>query len=232
MQPLDLSDPVSVLVVLALVYLVVNAKPWRILTPEILRRSSMEIEQRSTQAEADYIRLQRLQADLHRLGGELDKLSREEIEAQLAAFESQVALEQEAMKRGGAALSDETRGALYYGSLFLLALFAVAATAMYFGGRWVLSWFAQIDLSIITNAFAQVQEAVHSGRGAELLNYIMGAIVAVMLGTFLVAVVVLLFTPSKPANRQRLAAADNIVKTFIGFFIGLMTAFVKQALGG
>jgi hypothetical protein len=41
-----------------------------------------------------------------------------------------------------------------------------------------------------------------------------------------------LFIPDIPANASRRAAANDIVKTFGGFFIGVLTSFLKQATGG
>jgi hypothetical protein len=48
-----------------------------------------------------------------------------------------------------------------------------------------------------------------------------------MILSFSVSVVALLVLQNKPENERRIAAADNIVKTFGGFFIEFATSLLN-----
>lgn len=57
------------------------------------------------------------------------------------------------------------------------------------------------------------------------------AILLVLLLVFLCAVIASLVLKDVPENVSRRTAANDIVKTFGGFFIGVLTSFLKQAIG-
>jgi hypothetical protein len=63
------------------------------------------------------------------------------------------------------------------------------------------------------------------------LGYMLSAILLVMLAVFMFAVIAVLLLKDIPQNTGRRTAANDIVKTFGGFFIGILTSFLKQAIG-
>ena len=64
------------------------------------------------------------------------------------------------------------------------------------------------------------------------LGVMLTSILAVMLIVFLVSVAMSLILKDTPANASRRTSANDIVKTFGGFFIGILTSLLKQAIGG
>ena len=61
----------------------------------------------------------------------------------------------------------------------------------------------------------------------QFVPYIAIGILGLMALTFLIALYTLLTTRDTRANRARISAADNIVKTFGGFFVGLATTLLN-----
>jgi hypothetical protein len=62
---------------------------------------------------------------------------------------------------------------------------------------------------------------------APFIPYIAMFILGLMALSFVVSLGVLLFLPDKKENQARIKAADNIVKTFGGFFTGLATTLLR-----
>ena len=84
-----------------------------------------------------------------------------------------------------------------------------------------------IDLSFIGTALA-ASHGVGSNSGvAGIIPYVLGAIFVLMILAFAVCLWFLLATPDKPENERRLTTADNVVKTFGGFFIGFITSMLN-----
>jgi len=77
---------------------------------------------------------------------------------------------------------------------------------------------------IVTRALAASATKVEIN---QLIPYIAIGILALMAVTFLVALYTLLTTRDTRANKARISAADNIVKTFGGFFVGLATTLLN-----
>jgi hypothetical protein len=89
-----------------------------------------------------------------------------------------------------------------------------------------------------TVAHAQTLSGAVAGQAGvttpvqPFLGYMLSAILIVLLVVFLVAVIAVLALRDVPENLSRRTAANDIVKTFGGFFIGVLTSFLKQAIGG
>ncbi len=85
-------------------------------------------------------------------------------------------------------------------------------------------------------AYAQTSPAVAAPGVTTpiqpFVGYMLSAILLVLLVVFLFAVIAVLLLKDLPQNRGRRMAANDIVKTFGGFFIGVLTSFLKQAIGG
>jgi hypothetical protein len=62
---------------------------------------------------------------------------------------------------------------------------------------------------------------------APYIPFIAMGILAIMGLSFIVALVVLLIVPDTKENQARIKSADNIVKTFGGFFTGLATTLLR-----
>jgi uncharacterized membrane protein YfcA len=56
-------------------------------------------------------------------------------------------------------------------------------------------------------------------------------ILVVMLIVFVIAALASLLIKDTRENAARRVAANDIVKTFGGFFIGILTSFLRQAIG-
>lgn len=87
-----------------------------------------------------------------------------------------------------------------------------------------------LNFEIFNYAYAQTA-STQPIQSTSLVNYIVGGIFIVIFLTFVAAVMVMLFTKNEDVNKRKLAAADNIIKTFGGFFIGVATSFANQAIG-
>lgn len=91
-------------------------------------------------------------------------------------------------------------------------------------------------LNPLKSAYAQSSLAVAAPGVTTpiqpFLGYMLSAILLVLMVVFLFAVVIVLVLKDAPQNRSRRTAANDLVKTFGGFFIGVLTSFLKQAIGG
>jgi small-conductance mechanosensitive channel len=111
----------------------------------------------------------------------------------------------------------------------VVSLFA-ALLAVYFYVR-------ETNLGLGLAPFFGVTLAYAQGNGSNIgpntvfLGYMLTAIVVVMLIVFLSAVMAVLLLKDTRENAGRRVAANDIVKTFGGFFIGVLTSFLKQAIG-
>ena len=85
-------------------------------------------------------------------------------------------------------------------------------------------------LNVISPAFAEEEKSAGT-PGSGLLPYIVGGIFLTMLVAFLTALGVTFLVDDTPKNQKKIDSADNIVKTFGGFFIGIITSFVNQVIG-
>jgi hypothetical protein len=79
-----------------------------------------------------------------------------------------------------------------------------------------------LDL-FIAEAFA----AEPNKEVAGLIPYVAAGVLSLMGVSFLIALGTLLLLPDNKQNQARIKAADNIVKTFGGFFTGLATTLLK-----
>jgi len=87
-------------------------------------------------------------------------------------------------------------------------------------------------IEFIAAAYAQPAGVASGGvQAPPYLGGMLTAILVVMLAVFLFAVLAVLFLKDIPENTSRRASANDIVKTFGGFFIGILTSFLKQAIG-
>ena len=77
---------------------------------------------------------------------------------------------------------------------------------------------------IVTTAYAA--DDIKSNL-APYVPFIAMGILAIMGLSFIVALVVLLLVPDTKENQARIKSADNIVKTFGGFFTGLATTLLR-----
>ena len=90
---------------------------------------------------------------------------------------------------------------------------------------------------LVTPAYAQFNSSTAASPGSPAisppayLGALLTAILIVLLLILLSGVIGSLLIPDIPANASRRAAANDIVKTFGGFFIGILTSFLKQATG-
>jgi hypothetical protein len=109
----------------------------------------------------------------------------------------------------------------------LTVIIAIAAVYIYFFNPDLLK-FSFFDIQVIGHALAQTgtQQAA-----APFVNIIIIAIFVVFLLGLCGSMVVLFTTEDTQANQKKLASADTIFKTFSGFFVGVLTAFIKQAFG-
>jgi hypothetical protein len=84
--------------------------------------------------------------------------------------------------------------------------------------------FGLLDI-FIPKAFA-TSESVRADIG-WMIPYVAVAVLGLMGISFLTALGTILFVPDTKQNQARIKAADNIVKTFGGFFTGLATTLLK-----
>lgn len=85
------------------------------------------------------------------------------------------------------------------------------------------------SLDFISEAVAATEQNV--GKSFDVISFVIFGIFCVMFIAYLAAIYVYLFAEETDENKKRRDAADNIVKTFGGFFVGIATAYVNQAIG-
>jgi hypothetical protein len=97
-----------------------------------------------------------------------------------------------------------------------------------------LKLFYQIKMSgtFYVIASAQAQQTAMETKPmaptiAGMIPWILAGVFVIMILAFSVSVVTLLVVQNSEANEKRLTAADNIVKTFGGFFIGFATSLLN-----
>jgi hypothetical protein len=94
----------------------------------------------------------------------------------------------------------------------------------------LLEWLEQVFSKTSMNIFRH-DVMLAAGVNSEIspfLPYIASGILLMMGVTFVTAAGILLFLPKAPENLERIKAADNIVKTFGGFFTGLATTLLRS----
>jgi hypothetical protein len=101
-----------------------------------------------------------------------------------------------------------------------------------FAFEWVSSNLGKLIAFIVGSAHAAPPTGSPIASADRLsLGLAVNAIIGVMLIMFATAAFLVMTLKDTPENRERRAAADSIVKTFGGFFIGLLTSTVKQSIG-
>lgn len=108
-------------------------------------------------------------------------------------------------------------------SAVLSALFAVV---LFFGRTLPRAsvYFGEWDGLFVDVAFAANG---NTSGVATLVPYILGAVFVSMILAFAISLWFLLTVPDSAENERRLSAADNVVKSFGGFFIGFATSLLN-----
>jgi hypothetical protein len=78
---------------------------------------------------------------------------------------------------------------------------------------------------------ATTQAAVATASIQPFVGYMLSAIFIALIVVFVLAAITSLFLPDTAQNRSRRTAAQDLVKTFGGFFTGILASFLKQAIG-
>lgn len=94
----------------------------------------------------------------------------------------------------------------------------------------ILGWNLDLPLRLISSAYAGNQDSPINA--ISLADWVVGGIFIMIFITFMASVLVMFLSADTAENKRKLAAADNIMKTFGGFFIGVATTFANQSLGG
>lgn len=105
----------------------------------------------------------------------------------------------------------------------------IAALSLYLSFPRVAQKFSG-GVSFINAAYAQSPSSstsIANAGIAGMIPYILAGVFIIMILAFSVSVITLLTIPANEQNERRLSAADNIVKTFGGFFIGFATSLLN-----
>lgn len=107
--------------------------------------------------------------------------------------------------------------------LLLTSYAALAAAMVYWTYEQLFTKHLQHSLleSLISPAFAQTTSQSHPGLGAVLIQVVFVAIVL----AFFISLGMLMFIKDREENRRALDTADNLVKMFGGFLIGVGSSF-------